>query len=187
LPDFDVDWLINLDALGALRSLGQSLVGMSLGEVIDNVDPVPAALIRSALFHLLWCSEFRVDLAPRLTPSTVIEEAKDAVWPEHGMPRSILVERKAFQRSLVASRVKSGGVDRDTQPLAMDAYTRCVVGLRLTPVAAAATTGLPNVSRVRRSALTASTMPKASPAFSGPRLIMPLRSPPAKRSSSRWR
>ncbi len=45
----------------------------------------------------------------------------------------------------------------------------------------AATTGLPNVSSVRRSALTASTMSKASPAFSGPRLIMPLRSPPAKK------
>ena len=45
----------------------------------------------------------------------------------------------------------------------------------------AATTGLPSVSSLRRSALTPSTVLKASPAFSGPSLIMPLRSPPAKK------
>ena len=45
----------------------------------------------------------------------------------------------------------------------------------------AATTGLPSVSSARRSRLTASTVSKASPAFSGPSLIMPLRSPPAKK------
>jgi hypothetical protein len=43
----------------------------------------------------------------------------------------------------------------------------------------AATTGLPSVSSVRRSRLTFSTMANASPAFSGPMVIMPLRSPPA--------
>ena len=45
----------------------------------------------------------------------------------------------------------------------------------------AATTGLPSVSSARRSRLTASTVSNASPAFSGPSLIMPLRSPPAKK------
>lgn len=45
----------------------------------------------------------------------------------------------------------------------------------------AATTGLPRVSSARRSRLTDSTVSNASPAFSGPRLIMPLRSPPAKK------
>src|SRR6476661_4089010 len=45
----------------------------------------------------------------------------------------------------------------------------------------AATTGLPSVSSLRRSALMPSEVAKASPASSGPRLIIPFRSPPAKK------
>ena len=45
----------------------------------------------------------------------------------------------------------------------------------------AATTGLPSVSRVRSCFLTVSTVSKDCPAFSGPALIMRVRSPPAKK------
>ncbi len=45
----------------------------------------------------------------------------------------------------------------------------------------AATTGLPSVSSARRSALMPSTSAKISPAFSGPAVIIALRSPPAKK------
>jgi hypothetical protein len=45
----------------------------------------------------------------------------------------------------------------------------------------AATTGLPRVSRARRSRLVSSTRLKASAAFSGPMLTIALRSPPAKK------
>ena len=75
LAGFRRDWLINAEALGVLRSQRKSLVGMSLGEVALNIHPLPSALIRSALFHLLWRGEVVVDLATRLNPSTIIEEA----------------------------------------------------------------------------------------------------------------
>lgn len=45
----------------------------------------------------------------------------------------------------------------------------------------AATTGLPRVSMRRREDLMAMPVSKASWAFSGPALIMSLRSPPAKK------
>ena len=45
----------------------------------------------------------------------------------------------------------------------------------------AATTGLPRVSSARRSALIPSTSANISPAFSGPAVIIALRSPPAKK------
>jgi predicted phage terminase large subunit-like protein len=45
----------------------------------------------------------------------------------------------------------------------------------------AATTGLPRVSSARRSRLICSTSAKISPAFSGPAVIIALRSPPAKK------
>ncbi len=48
---------------------------MHLGEVALNIRPLPVALMRSALFHLLWRGEVVVDLATRLNPSTIIEGA----------------------------------------------------------------------------------------------------------------
>lgn len=76
LAGYRRDWLINRDALAELRTRGDTFVGMSLGEVIDNVRTLPTAQVRSALFHLLWRHEVHVDLGSRLTPETVIE-----VWP----------------------------------------------------------------------------------------------------------
>jgi hypothetical protein len=76
LAGFRRDWLINQEALAVLRSQRESLVGMSLGEVTLNIHPLPAALIRSALFHLLWRGEVVVDLATRLNPST-----RSGGWP----------------------------------------------------------------------------------------------------------
>lgn len=76
LAGFRRDWLVNQEALAVLRSEGESLVGMSLGEVALNVRPLPTALIRSALFHLMWRQELVVDLAMPLDPSTIIEEIR---------------------------------------------------------------------------------------------------------------
>ena len=75
LAGFRREWLINQEALAVLRSERESLVGMSVGDVALNIQPLPTALIRSALFHLLWRAEVVVDLTTRLSPSTVIEEA----------------------------------------------------------------------------------------------------------------
>ena len=75
LAGYRREWVVNPEALAALRSARASLVGMHLGEVALNIHQVPTALIRSALFHLLWRGEVVVDLARRLSPTTVIEEA----------------------------------------------------------------------------------------------------------------
>jgi hypothetical protein len=60
----------NDQLVGSIRR--HELAGRTLGEVLRVDFGAPLALMRSAVFHLIWNQYFTIDLAERLTRSTIL-------------------------------------------------------------------------------------------------------------------
>jgi hypothetical protein len=69
LAGYRRQWLIDADALTELRSCIDDLDAQSIGAVAIAR---PAALVRSALLHLLWTQELLVDLDEVLGPDSML-------------------------------------------------------------------------------------------------------------------
>ena len=52
---------------------GMQLEGGTLGQAFDAAASRPPALVRAAVLHMIWNSEFAVDLSTSLTRSTILE------------------------------------------------------------------------------------------------------------------
>jgi hypothetical protein len=62
------------EVLDAVRQAARSAADATIGG-ITAVIGYPKAIALSALFHLLWCHEFLVDISQRIEPTTVVEAA----------------------------------------------------------------------------------------------------------------
>ncbi|MEB3033359.1 TnsA-like heteromeric transposase endonuclease subunit [[Mycobacterium] nativiensis] len=70
LAGFRRQTLFDTTLLAALRRINPN--GASIAEVIASLSDWPVALIRSALFHLLWSQEFTVDITRQLSSSSAL-------------------------------------------------------------------------------------------------------------------
>jgi hypothetical protein len=75
LAGYRREWLINQCVLDQMRSCRGQFAGMSIVDAEQSVGGHPQALVRTALMHLLWRREYRVDLDAPLRPSTLLEVA----------------------------------------------------------------------------------------------------------------
>ncbi|CAN5720242.1 TnsA-like heteromeric transposase endonuclease subunit [soil metagenome] len=67
------DWLINQDLLSEIRSRRTQFNNRSIVDIERGFGEHLTPSVRPALMHLLWCHEYRVDMARPLRSSTVLE------------------------------------------------------------------------------------------------------------------
>jgi hypothetical protein len=70
LAGFRRGWLFDCGLLDELRA--SDFEGISLGKACRSLPDWPEALVRSAIFHLLWTQHFTVDLTRPMTASNVL-------------------------------------------------------------------------------------------------------------------
>ncbi|WIX85705.1 TnsA-like heteromeric transposase endonuclease subunit [Amycolatopsis sp. DG1A-15b] len=74
LAGYRREWLFDYALLAELRAM--NLDGISLSEACLQLTAWPAAVVRSALLHLLWCRHFLVDLAAPIGPCYVLRTSR---------------------------------------------------------------------------------------------------------------
>jgi hypothetical protein len=72
LAGYRRDWLFDEGVLAEVRDSAARKSGQSITAVLDGT-PVPRAIAKAALLHLLWTHQLRADLSTRLSMNTEVK------------------------------------------------------------------------------------------------------------------